>query len=69
MKGVPAPRGSPDSIILAGQSAAPSWGTGSTGVVTMYPRLSRSIVTQLPSQPMPATHGFIAYRTQSTHRS
>lgn len=31
MKGFPPSRDSPDSIILAGQPAAPSWGPGSTG--------------------------------------
>lgn len=64
MKGVPASKGSPDSIILAGQSATPSWGTGSTGVVTMYPWLSCSIChpATITACACALTHCFIAYR-------
>lgn len=35
MKGVPHSGDSRDSIILAGQPAAPSWGPGSTGVAIL----------------------------------
>lgn len=47
MKGVPASRGSPDSIILAGQSAAPSWGTDSRGAVGVPDTPTRLVFSAL----------------------
>ncbi|XP_015842615.1 integrin beta-4 isoform X1 [Peromyscus maniculatus bairdii] len=47
MKGTPASRGSPDSIILAGQSAAPSWGTDSRGAVGVPDTPTRLVFSAL----------------------
>lgn len=47
MKGVPASRGSPDSIILAGQSAAPSWGTDSRGAMGVPDTPTRLVFSAL----------------------
>lgn len=55
MKGASTSRGFRDSIILAGWPAAPSWGSGSTGMaIILYPHccpLPRSTLPSHPSQP------------------
>ncbi|XP_008829606.1 integrin beta-4 isoform X1 [Nannospalax galili] len=47
MMGLPASRGSPDSIILAGQPAAPSWGPDSRGAVGVPDTPTRLVFSAL----------------------
>lgn len=55
MKGLPSSRDSPDSIILAGQPAAPSWGPGSTGWPSCLHGCPAPSVIHHPLQPLPIT--------------